>query len=87
VTNFIACHDIMLKLSGLLGLKIDLEVARKDSEYLVNQIDETIAKKPELQEYLKTLESEYRKGNPESRRYINRNIVKEIEELFPDSQS
>ena len=87
VTNFIACHDIMLKLSGLLGLKIDLEVARKDSEYLVNQIDETIEKKPELREYLKTLESEYRKGNPASPRSINRNIVKEIEELFPDSQS
>jgi proteasome assembly chaperone (PAC2) family protein len=87
VTNFIACYDIMLKLSGLLGLKIDLEIAKKDSEYLANQIDQAVEKKPELQEYLKTLESEYHKGNPDNQRSINKNIVKEIEDLFRDSQT
>lgn len=87
VTNFIACYNVMLKISGLLDLKIDLEVARNDSEYLYTQIDQAIEKKPELQEYLKTLESEYRKGNPYDQTPISKNVMKEIEDLFKDTRS
>lgn len=84
VVNFIGCYQIMLKLSELLDIKFDLEVARKDSEYLKTQIDQAIEKKPELQEYLKTLEIEYRKGGAEAEEPINNSILKEIDEIFQE---
>jgi proteasome assembly chaperone (PAC2) family protein len=86
VTNFIACYNIMVKLSGLMNLEIDLAIARRDSEYLTAQIDQAVEKKPELQDYLRMLESEYHKGNPNTQNPINKNIIKEIEELFKDKQ-
>jgi proteasome assembly chaperone (PAC2) family protein len=86
VTNFIACYNIMAKLNEMLGLNIDLEVARKDSEYLSAQIDNAIEQKPELQEYLKMLESEYRKGKPAIQDSVNKNIIKEIEDLLKKQQ-
>jgi proteasome assembly chaperone (PAC2) family protein len=86
VVNFIGCYQIMLKLSELLNIKFDLEVARKDSEYLKTQIDQAIEKKPELQEYLKTLEIEYRKGGAESEGPINNGILKEIDEIFKEKK-
>jgi hypothetical protein len=51
---------------------------------LISQIDQAIEAKPELQEYLKILESEYRKGNPNTRKPISKNIIREIEQLFND---
>jgi proteasome assembly chaperone (PAC2) family protein len=86
VTNFIACYNIMAKIDEMLGINIDLEVARKDSEYLRAQIDNAIEQKPELQEYLKTLEAEYRQGKPEIQQSVNKNIIKEIEDLLKKGQ-
>jgi proteasome assembly chaperone (PAC2) family protein len=86
VTNFMATYNLMSKLNEMLGLNIDLEVARKDSEYLCAQIDNAIREKPELREYLKMLESEYRKGKPEIRESVNKNIIKEIEDLMKKQQ-
>ncbi|HEX7474613.1 MAG TPA: PAC2 family protein [Dehalococcoidales bacterium] len=86
VVNFIGCYQIMLKLSELLNIKFDLEVARKDSEYLKTQIDQAIEKKPELQEYLKTLEIEYHKGSAEVEGPINNGILKEIDEIFKEKK-
>jgi hypothetical protein len=74
----------MLKLNALLNLNVDLEIARKDSEYLYAQVEEAIEKKPELQEYLRTLETEYQNGKPASGENINKTIIKEIEDLFRD---
>jgi hypothetical protein len=62
-------------------------VARKDSENLCAQVDQAIEKKPELQEYFRMLESEYRKGKPDIREPINKNIIKEIEDLLKGNQS
>ena len=87
VLNFIACYNVMLKLSALLDMKIELEAARKDSEYLYTQVDQAIEQKPELKEYLKTLEVEYRKDRPRSPKPISQNIVKEIEDLLKGNQS
>jgi proteasome assembly chaperone (PAC2) family protein len=86
VTNFIACYHLMLKLNELYGLNIDLEVASQDSKYLYKQIDDAIEKKPELAEYLKTLEKDFQKGSaPGSEEPIHKNIIKEIEDLFKDN--
>ncbi|HSW58635.1 MAG TPA: PAC2 family protein, partial [Dehalococcoidales bacterium] len=85
VTNFMGCYHLMLKLGELLGLNIDLDVAKKDSEYLFQQIDLAIKQKPELQEYVKTLESEFHKGSKPRENPINKNIIKEIEGLFKDN--
>jgi hypothetical protein len=76
----------MAKIDEMLGINIDLEVARKDSEYLRAQIDNAIEQKPELQEYLKTLEAEYRQGKPEIQQSVNKNIIKEIEDLLKKGQ-
>ncbi len=84
VTNFIGCYNLMLKLNALLGINIDLDVARKDSEHLYQQVNQAIEKKPELLEYLKTLESEFQKGLKLDAGPINQNIIKEIEDLFKD---
>ncbi len=84
VVNFIAAYAMLTKLTDLTGINIDLDVARRDSEYLHSQVDEAIEKKPELQEYLRTLEVEYRKGKPAAEEPINKNILKEIEDLFKD---
>jgi proteasome assembly chaperone (PAC2) family protein len=84
VTNFIGCYGLMLKLNELLGLNIDLEEAKKDGDYLSQQIDRAIEKKPELHDYLKKLESEFHKGNKPAETLINQNIIKEIEDLFKD---
>ena len=85
VTNLIGCYGLMLKLNELLGLNIDLEVAKKDSDYLSQQIDQAIEKKPELRDYLKKLETDFRKGNKPAEELINQNIIKEIEDLFKDN--
>ena len=85
VTNFIGCYNMMLKLNELYELNIDLEVASQDSKYLYQQINDAIKKKPELAEYLKTLEKDLHRGSaatPEEP--INKNIIKEIEDLFKD---
>jgi proteasome assembly chaperone (PAC2) family protein len=87
VINFIATYALTLKLSQMLNIPVELADARKDSEYLVSQIDKAIAQKPELQEHLKMLEAEYRKGKPQApQRSINQNIVKEIEDILKGSQ-
>jgi hypothetical protein len=86
VINFIATYSLITKLNKLLDLQIDLEDARRDSEYLVTQIDQAIARKPDLKGHLKILEEEYRKGKPQPRKAINQNIVKEIEDLLRGSQ-
>jgi proteasome assembly chaperone (PAC2) family protein len=87
VVNFIGCYNLMLKLKELLGIDIDLEMAQKDSQYLIQQIDQAIEKKPELHQYLKILETEFRKGKKPVEEPINQNIIKEIEDLFKDGQS
>jgi predicted ATP-grasp superfamily ATP-dependent carboligase len=87
VTNFIAAYNLLLKLNRILGTNIDLSDARRDSEYLCSQIDQAIAQKPDLQEHLKMLEEEYRKGKPQPHKQINQNIVKEIEDLLKGSQN
>ena len=84
VTNFMATYAIMKKLGDLLNLEIDLEVAQKDSDYLAGQVDQAIEKKPELKEYLATLEEEYRKGHTGTSENINRKIVKEIEDILKE---
>lgn len=86
VVDFMGCYGLMLKIRELLGLDLDLEVARRDSEYLYSQIDEAIEQKPELQEYLRKLEVEYRKSEPSPGSVINENIIREIEDLFKDKQ-
>lgn len=86
VVNFIGCYEVMLKIALILNIKLDLEVARKDSEYLKVQIDQAIEKKPELQEYLRTLEMEYRKGHSSVEKPINNNILKEIDEIFKEKR-
>jgi proteasome assembly chaperone (PAC2) family protein len=86
VTNFIGCYNLMLKLNEMLDLNIDLEVARQDSEYLYHQIDDAILKKPELSEYLKTLERDFHQGASQPKEQpINKNIMKEIEDLLKDN--
>jgi proteasome assembly chaperone (PAC2) family protein len=87
VINFIATYNLMLKLNRMLGINIDLADARKDSEYLYTQIDQAIAQKPDLQEHLKMLEAEYRKGKTQPQKPISQNIVKEIEDILKGSQS
>jgi len=82
VVNYLACYAVLQKLSEMLRLKIDLDVARQDSEYLYSQIDMAIAKKPELQEMLKILKTEYQKGKSTSQQAINKDFIKEIEDLF-----
>jgi proteasome assembly chaperone (PAC2) family protein len=84
VTNFMGSYALMKKLVELLGLEIDLETARKDSEYLCKQLDQAIEKKPELKEYLTTLEVEYREGHSGTLTPINRKIVNEIEDILKD---
>jgi hypothetical protein len=74
----------MSKLSNILNLSFDLDVARRDSEYLYAQVNDAIEKKPELQEYLRALEIEYNKGKTGPQEPINKNIIKEIEDLFKD---
>jgi hypothetical protein len=76
----------MLKLNELYELNIDLEVARQDSEYLYRQITDAIEKKPELAEYLKTLEKDFRQGTSQPKEEpINKNIIKQIEDLFKEN--
>jgi proteasome assembly chaperone (PAC2) family protein len=87
VVNFMGCYRLMLKLNDLLDLELDLEVARKDSEYLCQQIDQAIEKKPELHDYLKILEADFKKGQKSREESINQNIIKEIEDLFGENQS
>ncbi len=79
-----ACYSLMSKLSEMLGLPLDLDMARKDSEYLRAQVDDAIEKKPELREYLHALEIEFQKGKPTTDEPINKNLIKEIEDLFKD---
>jgi hypothetical protein len=86
VIDFMGCYSMMSKIRELLGLDLDLDVARKDSEYLYSQIDEAIEKKPELQEYLRTLEIEYQKKEPDAGGPISKNIIKEIENLLQYKQ-
>jgi proteasome assembly chaperone (PAC2) family protein len=86
VTDYMSCYGILVKLRELLDIKIDLDAARKDSEYLYSQVDEAIEKKPELQEYLKTLEEEYEKGKSSEEKPISKNVLKEIEDLFKNKQ-
>jgi hypothetical protein len=82
VINFIATYNLMLKISKMLNISVELGDARRDSERLYMQIEQAIAQKPDLQEHLKILEEEYRKGKPQPHKSINQNIVKEIEDLL-----
>jgi hypothetical protein len=75
----------MLKLNELPVLSIELETAKKDSDYLYQQIDQAIEKKPELRDYLKKLETEFRNGNKPVEDLINQNIIREIEYLLKDN--
>jgi predicted ATP-grasp superfamily ATP-dependent carboligase len=84
VTNFIGCYHLMLKLNDWLGLGLDLEVAKKDADFLYQQIDQAIHKKPDLVEMLKKLEADFRKSNPGPGSPINQTILNEIEDLFSD---
>jgi proteasome assembly chaperone (PAC2) family protein len=86
VINFIATYHLILKISQMLNIKVELGDARRDSEYLYAQIEQAIAQKPDLQEHLKMLEEEYRKGKPQPHKSINKNILKEIEDLLKDNQ-
>ncbi len=81
VINLIAVYDLMLKLNRMIGLKIDLDDARKDRDYLLSQIDRAIAQKPEFRELLNKLE-----GSRQPQKTINQNLLKEIEDLLKGSQ-
>jgi len=86
VLNFIACYHMLLKLNEILKINLDLQEAKRDSDLLYAQIDKAIVQKPELQEQLKILEIEYRKGKLRQSS-ISQNLIKEIEDLLKRSQS
>ncbi|MBN1188642.1 MAG: PAC2 family protein [Dehalococcoidales bacterium] len=87
VINFMAAYKLMLKLNRMMGIELDLADAKRDSEFLFSKIEKAIAQKPELQENLKLLEKEYRRGKTRPHKTINQNIVREIEDLLEDSQN
>ncbi len=82
VPNARVCHAVMSKLVGLLGLSIDLEDIRKAGEYLDEQIREAVDQKPELQDYVKQLEEEYREGKLQVRGPLGEDVIKAVEDFL-----
>ncbi len=61
VHNKKVSYSILFKIEKILGSDLRLESLKKSSEYLEEQINRAIEKKPELRDYLRNLEREYGK--------------------------
>jgi proteasome assembly chaperone (PAC2) family protein len=63
--NTKTCLVILRRLRDLLGLPLDLSTVEQATEKLDHQIEEVLRSKPELRDYIRSLEEEYRSaGGP-----------------------
>ncbi len=61
VHNTKVSYSILFKIEKILGSDLRLGPLKKSSDYLEEQINKAIEKKPELRDYLRNLEREYGK--------------------------
>jgi proteasome assembly chaperone (PAC2) family protein len=81
--NAKVCHSILKKLTTMLKIELDLNDVREASEHLDEQINKVIEQRPELSEYLRRLEEEYKvAGGEETDELLAEDIIKEVEELL-----
>jgi proteasome assembly chaperone (PAC2) family protein len=66
--NAKTCLAILERLRRMLDIDIDLEDVHRASELLDQQIDRIIQSKPDLREYIQSLEEDYASGEKASRR-------------------
>ena len=82
VPNTKVCYGILNKLTGMLELDLKLEDIRKDSEHLDEMVDEAVAQKPELSDYVRRLELEYGKGKDELGEPLKEDVIRDIEDFL-----
>ena len=83
--NSKVCYGILKRLTAMLEIAIDLDDIRQEGEELDEQINMAVAQKPELAEYVKKLEEEYRlagtheAAGPEE-------IIREVEDFLREKK-
>jgi proteasome assembly chaperone (PAC2) family protein len=88
VVDYIGRYNLMLNLCRLSNLNVELGDAIRDAEFLLNQINNVLLKKPELRKYLNILENEYLKSAAvQGNKGINvsNKIYKQIEEILKEN--
>ena len=82
VPNTKVCHGILSKLTRMLELDLKLEDIKGEGEQLDEMVDNALAQKPELSDYVKRLELEYGKAKDELGEPIKEDIIKDIEDFL-----
>jgi proteasome assembly chaperone (PAC2) family protein len=82
VKNPKVCYGILKGLTEMLEIELDLREIIGASEYLEAQVSQAISQKPELWEYVKSLESEYQAMEKYKEPTKEEDIIEEIENFL-----
>lgn len=69
--NAKTCLAILERLKALLDIELDLKDVRRASELLDEQINRVIQSKPELREYIQSLEEDYASGEAPAKKKLD----------------
>jgi proteasome assembly chaperone (PAC2) family protein len=86
VENPKVCYGVLKRLTEMLQIEIDLEEIIAASEYLDEQVSKAISQKPELEEYVKDLETEYQAMEKYREPAKEEDIIREIENFLKKGQ-
>jgi proteasome assembly chaperone (PAC2) family protein len=67
-SNAKTCLAVLQRLQELMGFQLELKDVRRACELLDEQIERVIQSKPEIRDYIQTLEQDYRSGETPSPR-------------------
>jgi len=81
VPNAKVCHGILRRLVPMLGIDIDLSELAKAAEYLDQQVDDIVSRRPELREYVAGLEQAYG-GAGFAAAPPDADLIREVEEFL-----
>ncbi len=83
--NSKVCYSILIRLTAMLEMAIDLDDIKQEGEELDEQINMAVAQKPELAEYVKKLEEEYRLADTHEAAGPEE-IIREVEDFLRDKK-
>jgi proteasome assembly chaperone (PAC2) family protein len=81
VPNAKVCHGILSKLAPMLDVDIDLSELGKAAEYLDQQVNDIVSRRPELREYVTGLEQAYG-GVGHAAAPPDAELIREVEEFL-----
>ncbi|MDY6916655.1 MAG: PAC2 family protein [Chloroflexota bacterium] len=79
--NTKVCHGVLRLLVAMTKVDIDLSDLARASDHLDEQVSQAVAQKPELRDYLKRLEEQYRAGDARGEP-MDDDVVDEVEDFL-----